>query len=113
MQSIYIFRAAARVASHAPREARFGRTMTAIPRYRSHVGPVILSTGFRPFFLGSSIWAAVAIPLWLGAYVEGLAPTIRTVPKKVNLRSRVRTTLCWREPDSNHRSRSCERSLGC
>jgi len=22
-------------------------------------------------------------------------------------------TLRWREPDSNHRSRSCERSLGC
>ena len=80
MQSIYIFRAAARVASHAPREARFGRTMTAIPRYRSHVGPVILSTGFRPFFLGSSIWAAVAIPLWLGAYVEGLALPTKLAP---------------------------------
>ena len=47
--------------------------MTAIPRYRSHAGPVILSAGFRPFFLGASVWAAAAIPLWLGAYAEGLA----------------------------------------
>ena len=54
--------------------------MTAIPRYRSHVGPVILSAGFRPFFLGSSIWAAVAIPLWLGAYVEGLALPTKLAP---------------------------------
>ena len=49
------------------------QTMTAIPRYRSHFGPVILSAGFRPFFLGASIWAAASIPLWLGAYAEGLA----------------------------------------
>ena len=46
--------------------------MTAIPRYRALAGPVILSAGFRPFFLGSAIWAAVAIPLWLCAYTEGL-----------------------------------------
>jgi uncharacterized protein involved in response to NO len=54
--------------------------MTAIPRYRSHAGPVILSTGFRPFFLGASIWAAVAIPLWLGAYAEGLALPTKVAP---------------------------------
>jgi uncharacterized protein involved in response to NO len=54
--------------------------MTAIPRYRSHAGPVILSAGFRPFFLGASIWAAVAIPLWLGAYAEGLALPTRLAP---------------------------------
>jgi hypothetical protein len=75
-----MFTAAAWVARHAPREARFVRTMTAIPRYRSHVGPVILSAGFRPFFLGASIWAAVAIPLWLGAYAEGLALPTKLAP---------------------------------
>lgn len=42
--------------------------MTAIPRYRAQTGPAILSAGFRPFFLAASIWAAVAIPLWLEAY---------------------------------------------
>jgi uncharacterized protein involved in response to NO len=46
--------------------------MTAIPRYRVHKGSVILSAGFRPFFLGSSIWAAIGVPLWLWAYTGGL-----------------------------------------
>jgi uncharacterized protein involved in response to NO len=54
--------------------------MTAIPRYRAHASPVILSAGFRPFFLGASIWAAVAIPIWLGAYVEGLVVPTRLAP---------------------------------
>ncbi|MGD9617250.1 MAG: NnrS family protein [Alphaproteobacteria bacterium] len=45
--------------------------MTAIPRYRSHTGPVILSAGFRPFFLAAAIWAAIAIPLWLAVYSGG------------------------------------------
>ncbi len=54
--------------------------MTAIPRYRARQGPVILSAGFRPFFLGASIWAAVAIPTWLGAYSEGLVLPTRLPP---------------------------------
>jgi uncharacterized protein involved in response to NO len=54
--------------------------MTAIPRYRERAGPVILSAGFRPFFLGASIWAAVAVPLWLGAYAEGLVMPTRLTP---------------------------------
>ena len=41
------------------------QAVTAIPRYRPHSGPAILSAGFRPFFLLSALWAAVAIPLWL------------------------------------------------
>jgi uncharacterized protein involved in response to NO len=43
-------------------------TMAAIPRYRPHAGPVLLSAGFRPFFLGAAVWAAVGIPLWLAVY---------------------------------------------
>jgi uncharacterized protein involved in response to NO len=39
--------------------------MTAIPRYRPHAGPAVLSAGFRPFFLCAAFWSAVAIPLWL------------------------------------------------
>jgi uncharacterized protein involved in response to NO len=46
--------------------------MNAVPRYRAHSGPTILSAGFRPFFLGAAVWAAVAIPIWLGAFAEGL-----------------------------------------
>ena len=46
--------------------------MTAVPRYRVHEETVILSAGFRPFFLSSSIWAAIGVPLWLCAYTGGL-----------------------------------------
>lgn len=46
--------------------------MTAVPRYRAHSGAAILSAGFRPFFLGAAVWAAVAVPLWIGAYAAGL-----------------------------------------
>lgn len=42
--------------------------MVGIPRYRPYLGPVALSAGFRPFFLASSIWAAIGIPLWLAVY---------------------------------------------
>ena len=34
-------------------------------------GPALLSAGFRPFFLLASIWAALAVPVWLAAYVHG------------------------------------------
>lgn len=46
--------------------------MTAVPRYRPHAGPALLSAGFRPFFLVSALWAAIAIPLWLAVYAAGL-----------------------------------------
>lgn len=36
-----------------------------IPRFGDRSGPVWLSAGFRPFFLLSAVWAAVAVPLWL------------------------------------------------
>ena len=29
------------------------------------------SAGFRPFFLGAAAWAAIAVPVWLAAYVHG------------------------------------------
>jgi uncharacterized protein involved in response to NO len=31
------------------------------------------SAGFRPFFLGAAAWAAIAVPVWLAAYVHGYA----------------------------------------
>ena len=42
--------------------------MAAIPRYRPQTGPVVLSAGFRPFFLAASLWAFVAIPIWLAFF---------------------------------------------
>ena len=54
--------------------------MTAIPRYRAHAGPAILSAGFRPFFLAASIWAALAVPIWLAAYAGGIVVPTRLAP---------------------------------
>jgi uncharacterized protein involved in response to NO len=34
-------------------------------RMRAWTGPAILSYGFRPFFLGAAVWAALAMVLWL------------------------------------------------
>jgi uncharacterized protein involved in response to NO len=39
--------------------------MHGIPRYRAFNGPAIFSQGFRPFFLGAGIWAALAVLIWL------------------------------------------------
>lgn len=39
--------------------------MRAIPRSRPQTGPVLLSAGFRPFFLLAALWATLAVPLWL------------------------------------------------
>jgi len=50
------------------------RRTVAIPRYRPHAGPALFSAGFRPFFLLAATWAALAIPLWLVAYMTGFVP---------------------------------------
>ncbi len=33
--------------------------------YRTYNGPALFARGFRPFFLGAGLFAAIAIPLWL------------------------------------------------
>jgi uncharacterized protein involved in response to NO len=38
---------------------------TGIPRYRPFKGPALFQQGFRPFFLGAGIWAALAVLMWL------------------------------------------------
>jgi uncharacterized protein involved in response to NO len=37
----------------------------ALERRRNYAGPAIFSYGFRPFFLGGAVWAALAILLWI------------------------------------------------
>jgi uncharacterized protein involved in response to NO len=50
--------------------------VTAIPRLRDQAGPAILSYGFRPFFLGGSLYAGLAILIWLPLfYGEWQVPT--------------------------------------
>jgi uncharacterized protein involved in response to NO len=41
----------------------------ALARRRDYSGPAIFSYGFRPFFLGAGIWAALAILIWIPLYM--------------------------------------------
>jgi uncharacterized protein involved in response to NO len=43
-------------------------TPAALRRRLEYVGPAIFSYGFRPFFLGGAVWAALGIALWLPQY---------------------------------------------
>lgn len=45
-----------------------GATSDAV---RAHQGPSVLLFGFRPFFLLSAIWAALAVPIWVAAFTLG------------------------------------------
>lgn len=38
---------------------------------RADLGPAMLQHGFRPFFLGASLWAVLSVALWVGS-LEGL-----------------------------------------
>ena len=40
----------------------------ALRRRLEYAGPAIFSYGFRPFFLGAAVWAALSVVLWLPQY---------------------------------------------
>ena len=44
---------------------------TQVTRRATAGGGVFLSAGFRPFFLGAAVWAAIGVPVWLAAYSHG------------------------------------------
>lgn len=39
--------------------------MNAVPRLKAYAGPVLLSYGFRPFFLLGAVYAGLAVLAWL------------------------------------------------
>ena len=45
----------------------------ALQRRLEYAGPPIFSYGFRPFFLGAALWAALAVLLWLPQYFGEMA----------------------------------------
>ena len=45
----------------------------ALRRRREYAGPAVFSYGFRPFFLGGAVWAALSILLWLPQYFGNLS----------------------------------------
>lgn len=48
-------------------------TPAALRRRLEYVGPAIFSYGFRPFFLGGAVWAALSVALWLPQYFGDLS----------------------------------------
>jgi uncharacterized protein involved in response to NO len=40
----------------------------ALRRRLEYAGPAIFSYGFRSFFLGGAVWAALSVALWLPQY---------------------------------------------
>ena len=40
-------------------------------RQRGTPGLALFSAGLRPFFLLAALWSAIAVPVWLAAYVHG------------------------------------------
>jgi uncharacterized protein involved in response to NO len=44
----------------------------ALSRRRDYSGPALFCYGFRPFFLGATVWAVVAMLLWLPQFLGGL-----------------------------------------
>ena len=49
----------------------------SMERMRAWRGPAILSYGFRPMFLGASVWAAAAMALWIAMLAGTLSPPTR------------------------------------
>ena len=48
-------------------------TRTPVPRLRAYDGPALLSYGFRPFFLLGSIYAGLAVLIWLPVFYGELS----------------------------------------
>lgn len=44
---------------------------TTAESMRRYAGPALFSFGFRPFFLFSALWAAIAVPVWVAALTLG------------------------------------------
>jgi len=52
----------------------------ALARRRDYAGPAIFSYGFRPFFFGGALWAALAVALWLPLYFGEITLPIAIAP---------------------------------
>jgi len=55
--------------------------MMAIPRFRPHQGWPLLANGFRPFFLFGSIYAGLAILVWLPVFYGEITLTSAFAPR--------------------------------
>ena len=96
--------------------------MTAVPRFRSYQGWPLLGNGFRPFFLLGSIYAGLAILVWLPVFHGELTLTSAFAPRDWHVHEMLHgylpaviTGFCSRlyrtGPDGcRYRARPCSRS---
>ncbi|ACK50474.1 NnrS family protein [Methylocella silvestris BL2] len=54
--------------------------MSPAPRRPAYDGPAILSHGFRPFFLAGSVWAVIAVLVWMPQYFGKISLTTAFTP---------------------------------
>ncbi len=55
--------------------------MSPVPRLRSYEGPALFSYGFRPFFLFGSLYAGLAVLVWLPVFTGELALASAFAPR--------------------------------
>ena len=55
--------------------------MMAVTRIRAHQGWPLLANGFRPFFLLGSVYAGIAILVWLPLFYGELTLTSGFTPR--------------------------------
>lgn len=67
-------------ASSTPAEHGLPPKNRTADRRRAWTGPAFLSVGFRPFFLGAAIWAALAMALWVPVITGQLELPSRMAP---------------------------------
>src|SRR5580765_7163919 len=56
-------------------------TRTPVPRLRAYEGPALLASGFRPFFLLGSMYAGLAVLVWLPVFYGELTLTSAFAPR--------------------------------
>src|SRR6267143_96521 len=72
---------AVREISRLPQREQNGAVLTAVPRFRSYRGWPLLANGFRPFFLFGSVYAGLAILVWLPVFYGEITLTSAFAPR--------------------------------
>ena len=67
--------------------------MSPVPRLRSYEGPALFSYGFRPFFLFGSLYAGLAVLVWLPVFTGELALASAFAPRDWHIHEMLYGTL--------------------
>jgi len=67
--------------------------MSPVPRLKSYEGPALFSYGFRPFFLFGSLYAGLAVLVWLPVFTGELALASAFAPRDWHIHEMLYGTL--------------------